>query len=230
VFQPFADPVQARAAPLMIDTYTSPIAPEADPAVYNSAEARAAFARGDKGVLAIAASGGNGVIADADSYTTFTNTPSPGNPDRFIVSLCGVNPTSRGTLRPATTDPRDPPIIDTQVYGTAAELDNAVRCMQRLRDINDELTPVLGMSPLVPSGGDVSLESVRSNIVGFNHYVGGCPLGSVVDADFKVIGVAGLRVVDASVQPEMPPFAGPAATVYMLAELASEIIVAAAGN
>jgi len=73
----------------MIDTYTSPIALGDDPAVYNSDEARVTFARGDKGVLA---SGGNGVIAVANVFTTFTNMPSPGNPDRFIVSRCGIKP------------------------------------------------------------------------------------------------------------------------------------------
>lgn len=208
----------------MIDTYSAPLAPEANIDIYNSSAARAEFARGDGGVLAVGASGGNGVIADANTYITFTNTPSPGTNDKFIVSLCGVNPSSRGTLRPASTDPFAPPVLNTNVYSTAAELDNAVKCMQRLRDINDELTPVLGMAPLVPSNGEVSTESVRANIVGFNHYVAGCPLGEVVDADFKVVGVAGLRVVDASVMPEMPPYAGPAATVYMLAELASELI------
>lgn len=217
----------ARAAPLIIDMYSAPLAPEANIEIYNSAAARAQFARGDGGVLAIGASGGNGVIADSNTYVTFTDSPTPGSNSKFIVALCGINPSSRGTLRAASTDPFAPPTLDTNVYGTAAELTNAVTCMEKLREILDELTPELGLSPLVPSNGAVDLEAVRSNIVGFNHYVAGCPLGEVVDADFKVIGVEGLRVVDASVQPEMPPYAGPAATVYMLAELASEIITAA---
>lgn len=214
----------------MIDTYTAPLAPEANSDIYNSSAAREQFARGDGGVLAVSPAGGNGVIASANTYTSFTNTPTPGTNDKFIVSLCGVNPSSRGSLRAASTDPFAPPAITANYYGSAAELDNAVQCMRRLREIHDELTPGLGLTPLVPGNGDVNTDSVRASIVGFNHFAAGCALGEVVDADFKVIGVAGLRVVDASVMPDIPPFAGPMATVYMIAELASEIIVAEHGS
>jgi choline dehydrogenase len=49
----------------------------------------------------------------------------------------------------------------------------------------------------------------------------------VVDGDFRVHGVRGLRVVDASVFPWIPGFFIVTA-IYMIAEKASDVILAAA--
>ena len=51
---------------------------------------------------------------------------------------------------------------------------------------------------------------------------------AVVDGDFRVHGTTGLRVVDASVFPHIPGFFIVSA-IYMLAEKASDRILAAAG-
>lgn len=56
-------------------------------------------------------------------------------------------------------------------------------------------------------------------------FVGACGIGRVVDGDFRVFGFDNLRVVDASAIPDIPQNAGPCATVYMLAEHASERII-----
>lgn len=56
--------------------------------------------------------------------------------------------------------------------------------------------------------------------------MGSCGIGRVVDKDLKVMGFDHLRVVDASVIPDMPENAGPAGTTYMLAEYMSERLVA----
>lgn len=47
----------------------------------------------------------------------------------------------------------------------------------------------------------------------------------MLDADLKVMGFTNLRVVDASAIPEMPDNSGPAASVYMLAEHISDMII-----
>jgi choline dehydrogenase len=55
----------------------------------------------------------------------------------------------------------------------------------------------------------------------------GSPLdpGAVVDSHFRVRGVKGLRVVDASIFPQMPGFF-PVTSVYMISEKAADVIIA----
>ncbi|CZR68556.1 related to choline dehydrogenase [Phialocephala subalpina] len=49
--------------------------------------------------------------------------------------------------------------------------------------------------------------------------------GAVVDSHFRVLGISGLRIVDASIFPQMPGFF-PVSSVYMIGEKAADVIVA----
>ena len=55
----------------------------------------------------------------------------------------------------------------------------------------------------------------RSTVTTWWHYHGGCLVGKVVDGDFRVIGINGLRVVDGSVF-NISPGTNPQATIMML--------------
>lgn len=55
------------------------------------------------------------------------------------------------------------------------------------------------------------------------HYAGTCAMGKVVDTEFRVIGLGGLRVVDASVFP-LPLSAHLQSPLYALSEQAAAII------
>jgi choline dehydrogenase-like flavoprotein len=74
---------------------------------------------------------------------------------------------------------------------------------------------------------DVTIvETTRATTANGYHFVAGCAVGSVLGADLKVKGFTNLRVVDKSSIPEMPRIAGPASSVYILAEYAAERIIA----
>jgi choline dehydrogenase-like flavoprotein len=72
---------------------------------------------------------------------------------------------------------------------------------------------------------DVSQASdfIRDRIMIFNHILGTCAIGQVVDARLRVKGVARLRVANASVIP-VQISGNTIATVYAIAEKAADLI------
>jgi choline dehydrogenase len=60
------------------------------------------------------------------------------------------------------------------------------------------------------------------------HASGTCAMGSVVDAECRVVGVSGLRVVDMSVAPKIPR-ANPHLTAVMLGERMGRLLGEASG-
>ena len=223
--------LQARPSTLVLDLYTAvPLAPEANLTLLLSPDSVETFQRGDGGVLAVSAGGTNGVLAASNAFSASLNTALPNLPSNLLSSFCGINPTARGFVRAVDPDPAEPPALHTNFLGNSQDFQDALSCGVRLQAVRDTLAPELGLVSLAPGpnfNDQVNAASLQATADTFYHVVAGCALGEVVDGDFKVMGIEGLRVVDASVQPELPPFAGPMSTVYMLAELASEIIVAA---
>jgi choline dehydrogenase-like flavoprotein len=64
---------------------------------------------------------------------------------------------------------------------------------------------------------------VQDSVMIFNHNIGTCAMGRVVDEQLRVKGVANLHVVDCSVIPDQIS-AHTMATVYALAERAADMI------
>ena len=65
----------------------------------------------------------------------------------------------------------------------------------------------LGAEPVMPLdlGADGAVaEAIDRLTVSYGHMVGTCPMGTVLDAQCRVHGIEGLRVVDASVMPTIP--------------------------
>jgi len=64
-----------------------------------------------------------------------------------------------------------------------------------------------GCVPLVPSDlsrPDAAEVALERGLISYGHMTSSCPMGTVLDQDCRVLGVDGLRVVDASVMPTIP--------------------------
>ena len=143
-------------------------------------------------------------------------------------------PTSRGSLTLSSANPEDPPVVDPAYHATQADkvmLRSAVRNILRvmetpaMQEVIERESPPEGYPPLTSKSTN---EETDARVAGFgttiHHVAGTCALGTVVDAQLKVQGVDGLRIVDASVFPA-PVSAALQATVYAVAELASDLIL-----
>jgi choline dehydrogenase len=76
--------------------------------------------------------------------------------------------------------------------------------------------------PRSDSDADID-EFVKQRTQTIFHPVGTCAMGSVLDAELRVLGVEGLRVADASVMPTVPRGNTNAPTI-MVAEKAADMI------
>jgi choline dehydrogenase len=152
----------------------------------------------------------------------------------FTASVCPLRPTSRGSVHIASPDARDAPLIAPNYLSTERDREVAVNALRLTRRI--AAAPALAKySPeeILPGTAfqtDAEL-AVAAGKVGTTifHPVGTCRMGTdndpaaVVDGRLRVIGVTGLRVVDASVMPTITSGNTNSPTL-MIAERASEMI------
>ncbi|MFJ9179444.1 GMC family oxidoreductase [Streptomyces sp. NPDC102360] len=153
--------------------------------------------------------------------------------DRQCVALNAVaTPRSRGEVRLRSTDPTAAPRI---TFNLLTEPEDVVTLRETIRttlailhspEVAPMINKVLSPGPDVRSDEDFE-RYVRETGYSANHACGTCAIGTsedaVVDPDLRVRGVAGLRVVDASVLPSVPG-ANINATVIAVAEKASDLI------
>jgi choline dehydrogenase len=128
----------------------------------------------------------------------------------FTASVANLRPTSRGWVRIASPDPHAHPEIRPNYLSTADDRRVAADAIRVTRHIVS--MPALArfkpqeFRPGPEFEGDEDLARVAGDIgTTIFHPVGTCKMGSdenaVVDARLKVRGLAGLRIVDASVMP-----------------------------
>lgn len=153
--------------------------------------------------------------------------------DGFTVHACQLRPESRGSVAIRSADPFDPPAIDPNYLATDEDRRAMREGVRMVRDIcaqaplasyrGREMLPGTG----VASDADVDAYIRRSGETIY-HPVGTVAMGATdaapLDAELRVRGVDGLRVVDASVMPTLIGGNTNAPTI-MIAEKAADLIL-----
>lgn len=178
---------------------------------------------------------GNGFIGDF----AFPVLQQPLDGKQYATILGGmVAPLSRGTVTLRSGDPMSNPRIDPKWLTHPADQEMAVAWYRRMREVwrTEELQSIVerkgeeAWPGLEYETDEEILGIVRKSAMTIWHASGTCKMGkeedgmAVVDNEARVFGVQGLRVVDASVFPILPP-GHPQSTVYAVAEKIAELIV-----
>ena len=157
--------------------------------------------------------------------------------DGYTLHACFLRPRSRGRLSLASNRAADKPRIEANYLGDAEGFDlrMMLECAKVSREIfaQKAFDPYRG-APIFPKGSNLSdaelIDFIRAKAESVYHPIGTCRMGdddaSVVDAELRVRGVDGLRVVDASVMPNLIGGNTNAPTI-MIAERAADLIKAA---
>ena len=155
----------------------------------------------------------------------------------YSCHMCLLRPTSRGSVGLASPDPLAAPRIDPNFLAERDDVDRMIAGFKAMRRIMAQ--PALAelgareWSDSALAQSDEQIEQfLRARVDTIYHPVGTCRMGpdarhDVVDAELRVHGVAGLRVVDASIMPRVVS-GNTNAPVIMIAEKAVDMIRAAA--
>jgi choline dehydrogenase len=138
---------------------------------------------------------------------------SPGPEDGYSVLFGLMTPASRGTLRLASADPDQAPLIDPGYLTNPSDVTRMIEGLRVAREIGAAraLAPFRDKELFPGAGVDTDadcLAYLRSTVTTFFHPVGTCKIGTdamaVVDPQLKVHGIGHLRIADASVMPSVP--------------------------
>ena len=152
------------------------------------------------------------------------------------IATALIAPLSRGNVSISSKSMSDPPLINPAWLTSPVDLDVAIAAFKRQRavwtylaannvTIGEEYLP----GPTVATDAEISAY-IQRTVAPIWHAAATCKMGkesdplAVVDTRGRVYGTKGLRVVDASAFPFLPP-GHPQSTVYAMAELVAEDIV-----
>jgi choline dehydrogenase len=161
-----------------------------------------------------------------------------GTPNQFTMLILKAHTANRaGTVTLSSADPRDPPVINFHYFAEGSDtagddLNAVVQGVQLARQLNAQLGQmVIGErlpGPSVQSAQDIA--DFVSNEAWGHHASCSNKMGpasdpmAVVDSEFNVHGTKNLRVVDASVFPQIPGYYV-MIPIMMISEKASDVIL-----
>lgn len=153
----------------------------------------------------------------------------------FTMSVCQLRPESRGEIRLQSADPLAYPRIIPRYLSTQTDRQTIVAGVKIARQIarhapltekiSEEYRPPATLSLDDDAG---TLDWVRDNTASIYHPTGTCKMGqgadAVVDARLRVHGVAGLRVADCAIMPDIVS-GNTNAPAIMIGEKAAEMVL-----
>ncbi|MCA0215512.1 MAG: choline dehydrogenase [Proteobacteria bacterium] len=150
----------------------------------------------------------------------------------YSCHVCLLRPQSRGSVTLASADPMQPPLVDPNFLAEPDDLARMVRGFKLMRQLLQQpaLAGYRGQELPVSAAAQTDEQIgqfIRNYADTIYHPVGSCRMGpgplDVVDAQLRVHGMQGLRVVDASVMPRIVG-GNTNAPVIMMAEKAVDMI------
>lgn len=135
--------------------------------------------------------------------------------DGLTLNACLLRPKSRGTVKLRSANPADKPVVDNNYLAEAGDLDLEIEGLRFAREIlkqkplSSRITVEVLPGKNVISKADLA-EHCRRTVKTNWHPVGTCRMGkagdrdAVLDSELQVIGIEGLRVIDASAMPFIP--------------------------
>ncbi len=148
----------------------------------------------------------------------------------LTLTACVLTPRSRGRVTLASSEPTAKPRVEHRYLSEPADVERAIIGLRRALEIASQ--PALARYAARPrsvpaSDADADLLAyIRATAETLFHPVGTCAIGAVVDTSLRVLGIDGLRVVDASVMPVIPR-GNTNAPVIAIAERAADLLRAA---
>jgi choline dehydrogenase len=151
----------------------------------------------------------------------------------FTLHACHLQPRSRGRIQLRSNRPDDPPLIYANYLHEPHDLRVMLEAVRLSRQIlrSQAFDPLRGeeIFPGITDGSDAELTRfIERKAETVYHPVGTCRMGAddgaVVDATLRVKGIAGLRVIDASIMPKIVSGNTNAPTI-MIAEKAADQIL-----